>query len=365
MEVFPGYGADPATQLWIASRYALSLAFLLAPLFLGRRLWPGAAFAAWAAATAVVVLAIFRWKVFPACYVEELEPDPLTPFKKISEIVIALMFLAAIPLAYARRQYLDRDSLRLIAGALTASALAELPFILYTKAEDPLNLFGHVLLIVAAFLILKALVETNLEKVRRSLEVGASPEGAESQSHPPPFDPWVLLVARTLSRTCSVLVMAIGLLVLAGWSFHVEGLKTLLAHGVTLKPNAALCLLLAALSLWIAQGSPTTARRFGQVLAGVVAVIGALTFVEVLSAWDLRIDYALFGDPPAVPGGVSPSRMGPPAAVCFLLFGVALLLFNSRSQGRRRLSQMLALIAGTVGLGPLIGYLYDAPDCTP
>ena len=43
MNIFPGMGANPPTQLWIAARYLESLCLLAAPLWLTRRLRVGAA----------------------------------------------------------------------------------------------------------------------------------------------------------------------------------------------------------------------------------------------------------------------------------------------------------------------------------
>jgi PAS domain S-box-containing protein len=362
MDVFPAYGANLATQLWVASRYALAGAFLVAPLLLRRRLRAEVVFLGWMAASALVLLSIFQWEVFPACYVDANEPDPLTPFKKISEVVIGVMFLAAILLLYRRREHFDVRSIRLIAGALIANAAAEAAFIFYRTADDPINLSGHLLLIVSAFLIYKALVDTNLRKMERTL-LRSDPLGEPSgPGEHPPIDPWVLLTTRAISRLCSVLVMAIGILVLVGWKFDLEALKGVLA-GVTMKPNAALCLILAGLALWLLQGPSTVWwRRLGTVLAGAAAVVGGLTLSEHLFAWDLGIDQVLFSEPAGAAGTVSPGRMGPPASTCFLLFGTSLVLLDAGSRRWRMLSQGLALLGGAIALLGLIGYLYDVPS---
>ena len=361
MGVFPAYGANLATQLWIAGRYCLSASFLLAPLFLARRLRPGLVFGVWVAVTVFLLLAIFRWHIFPTCYVDGREPNPLTAFKKVSEVLIGLMFLGAIPLLYRHRRLFDARSLRLIAGALVANSAAEAAFLLYEKAEDPINLVGHLFLIVSAFLIFKALVQINLEKAQDAMgpviaEEGSLPDGR------PPFDPWVLLTARTLSRVCSVLVMCIGLLVLAGWLLDIHRLKSVMG-GVTMKSNAAACLLLAGLSLWLLQGRTSGARRGpGWLLAGIVTVVGALTLGEHLVGWDLGIDQILFRELPGELGTASPGRVGPPASTCFVLLGLALLSLTTLVRRRRLLGQILAVLAGLVALLGVIGYLYDVPS---
>jgi len=362
MGVFGTDGANLATQLWMVGRCALCIAFVGAPLAARRRLRKVVVFGVWLAATTLVLLTIFRWRIFPACYIEANEPDPLTPFKKIGEVVIGAGFLAAIPLLYRRRADFDAGSLRLISGALMANVAAEATFLLYRTADDSINMVGHLLLIASAFLIYKALVEANLQKVRGAsgpapAEEGAGPAGS------PRFDPWVLLTARVLGRVCSVLVIGIGVLVLAGWAFDIVGLRTLRATGVAVRPNAALCVLLAGISLWLLPGPRAGwGRRVGTWLAGLVAAVGGLTFIEHVTDWDLAIDHVLVRNLPLEPGALHPGRMGLPAAVAFTLLGAGLLLLDSGRPHRRLLSQGLTLLAMAVGLLPLIGYIYDVPS---
>jgi PAS domain S-box-containing protein len=362
MDIFPVQGANLATQLWVVSRYALCIAFLGAPLVATRRLRRGVVFGVWLAAAVLVLLSIFQWRIFPACYIDANEPHPLTPFKKISEVVVGLGFLAAIPLLYWRREYFDASSLRLISGALVANVAAEVAFSLYRTADDPINLIGHLLLIVSAYLIFEALVQANLQKLREAPGPVPAAEGA-APAGSLPFDPSVLLTARVLGRVCSVLVIAVGLLVLAGWVFDLPSLRTLRAKGIAVKPNSALCVLLGGLSLWMLQGSSRGWRRWvGAWMAALVAVIGGLTFIEHVSGWAIGIDRMLSGEPPFEPGTVAPGRMGPPASIAFLLLGIGLLLMDSARPARRRVSQVLTALGCAVGLLPLIGYIYDVPS---
>ncbi len=359
MHVFEGFGANLATQTWIAARYALALAFVIGPFLLGRRLRPGLVFGLGMAACVLVLLSIFQWDVFPTCYVEGGEPSPLTPFKKVSEVLIALMFLAAIPLLYWKREHFDPGMRRLITGALVASFAAEIPFILYRSVSDPFNLFGHLLLIVASFLIYKALVESSLREASERMEVSQEVTLAGRLR----FDPWVLLTARTLARVCTVSVIAVGALVLAGWAFDVPRLKGVLTDGITMKANAAAGLVAAGLSLWLLQSGRCVLRnRTGQALAVLVAVIGGLTFLEHLSGWNLRIDELLFRDAPGSRGTMSPGRMGPPTSLCLLLLGAALLMMQARRRGLLIARQGLTLLGTAIAFLPLIGYIYDVPS---
>ncbi len=63
MGVFPGYGSNLATQLWIAGRYVQSLSLLVAPLFIGRKLKPNLALLVYAIVVALLLASIFYWNV--------------------------------------------------------------------------------------------------------------------------------------------------------------------------------------------------------------------------------------------------------------------------------------------------------------
>ena len=81
MEIFPGDDANLATQLWIAARYLQSLSFLVAPVFLRRKLKIGFVFGVYAFVCFLFLGAIFL-NHFPVCFVKGVG---LTVFKKLSE----------------------------------------------------------------------------------------------------------------------------------------------------------------------------------------------------------------------------------------------------------------------------------------
>ncbi|MEJ2725736.1 MAG: MASE3 domain-containing protein, partial [Deltaproteobacteria bacterium] len=159
MHVFRSDDANLATQLWIAARYVQSLSFLIAPLFMGRRLRAGVTFLVFSTVTAFLLAAIFYGGIFPECFVEGIG---LTPFKKISEYVICLILFAAGGLLYGKRRYLDRDVLRLILISIALTITAELAFTFYISVYGLSNLIGHFFKILAFYLVYKALIEKAL-----------------------------------------------------------------------------------------------------------------------------------------------------------------------------------------------------------
>lgn len=160
MGVFPGYDANLPTQLWIAARYCQSLSLLISPLFLRRKLNIDAVFVVYTAVTIAVLVAIFA-AGFPVCFVEGVG---LTPFKKVSEYIIAFLLLAAIAFLLYKRTAFDRHVLQWLVASLILTVASELAFTLYSSVYGLGNLIGHFLKLIAFYLIYIAIVDMGLEK---------------------------------------------------------------------------------------------------------------------------------------------------------------------------------------------------------
>jgi len=163
--VFPGYDTNLPTQLWIASRYIQALSMLIFPLFLRRKLNVYLAFLAYAIVTSLLLWAIFAG-VFPVCFVEGAG---LTPFKKVSEYIISLIFVASAVILFRKREAFDTKVLSWLIISLILTIGAELAFTFYISVYDLSNLIGHFFKIVAFYLIYKAITEIGLEKPHQLL----------------------------------------------------------------------------------------------------------------------------------------------------------------------------------------------------
>ncbi|HKS26267.1 MAG TPA: ATP-binding protein [Pyrinomonadaceae bacterium] len=164
--------------------------------------------------------------------------------------------------------------------------------------------------------------------------------------------------AKTFSRIAGFFAVLVGALVLLGWLFDIEELKSVYA-GITMKANAALCFLLAGLSLWTTGVvDRKLVVRLRQVCAGVVTLLGLMTLSQHLFGWNLGIDQLLFNEPPGAVATTSPGRMGPFASICFTLIGADLLLLHARRAVS--LAQVLAISVCLLALLPIIGYAYGA-----
>ena len=167
----------------------------------------------------------------------------------------------------------------------------------------------------------------------------------------------------SLPTLCAgIFVMLIGTVGLLGWIFDIEMFKQFLHHGIAIKANTAIALVLAGLSLclFILDQQHRWSQRVGQACAVLVLIVGALSFSEHMVGWNLGIDQILFHEPPGPPGSLSPGRPGPPASLCFILGGLALLLLHERSKKNHILLQILAMGIGLIAAPGLIGYAYGA-----
>jgi len=158
LNIFTGYTADLPTQLWLAGRYVQALAFIAAPFALGRRIrahWYVVAFGVLTAALAALIFA----RLFPAAF---SDADGLTRFKIVSEYAICLVLLAGLWLLFLRRERFDRRVFRRLAASVLVTIGSELLFTLYVSPFGPSNLAGHMLKLVAFYLVYRAVVETAL-----------------------------------------------------------------------------------------------------------------------------------------------------------------------------------------------------------
>jgi diguanylate cyclase (GGDEF)-like protein len=166
---------------------------------------------------------------------------------------------------------------------------------------------------------------------------------------------------------CQVSAMAVattGGLVLCGWAFHIEFLKSLYPGGVAIKANSALLLALSGTSLWLLlpDNSRTPVRHFARLLAMLTALLGAATRMQYLFGVNLRIDQLLFVEPAGALATSFPGRMSPTLSASFMLIGMALLVLEWKTKHGRRPSQGLSLWPTLVALVAITSYMYGATD---
>lgn len=160
MDVFTGYGSNLPTQLWLVGRYLQVGAFLTAPLVLGRRGRPGIYLVSFST-LAVILGALVFTGAFPTAFVTGVG---LTTFKVVSECAICVLLILALLLLSRRRGAFERGVFLLLSASILVTVASELFFTLYVSPFGPTNLVGHLLKLVAFYLIYKAVIETALAR---------------------------------------------------------------------------------------------------------------------------------------------------------------------------------------------------------
>jgi len=164
--------------------------------------------------------------------------------------------------------------------------------------------------------------------------------------------------SRSVSGAAAGAVAVLGALVLVGWAFDVPLLKAVVSGLTTMKPNTALCFVLAGVGLGLRVGlhDRVTGRRIAQLCGALVLLIGVATLAEFLFHRDLGLDALLFRELHPPLGSPYPERMSEMTALSFAGSGGALVLLDSRRAPAA--AQILALVVAFVSLTALVGYAY-------
>ncbi len=157
MRILNDEGSNLPTQLWLAARYLESLTFLGAGFFINKQAAPNRIISLYAVITALLLLSIFHWDIFPVCYVPG---SGLTPFKIVSEFVISFFFLLSLLFVVKYRDWFDTGIAYLLMAAIFITILSEWSFTFYFHVNDYFNLAGHLFKLIAFYLLYRAIVET-------------------------------------------------------------------------------------------------------------------------------------------------------------------------------------------------------------
>lgn len=166
MGVFQTPGSNLTVQLWMVARLLQGVSFLLAPIFIRRRLRAVPVLVFYVLATFLLLASVFYWDLFPVCYTEGAG---LTAFKKASEYAVCAVLIGSMFLLLKNRRSFDRHVVSVLVLSLGFTIASELAFTLYVDVDSPVSMLGHLLKIVAFYLIYKAVIEASLVRPHRTL----------------------------------------------------------------------------------------------------------------------------------------------------------------------------------------------------
>jgi PAS domain S-box-containing protein len=164
----------------------------------------------------------------------------------------------------------------------------------------------------------------------------------------------ILSILQSYVKTASVILVAVGIIVLIGWFFDIPVFKSILPNLGTMKFNTAVGFMLAGASLWLLRKESETHQKkpVGRVLASLILAIGLLTLSEYLFGRDLGIDQLVVKDL-ATPANEYPGRMPVATAIGLSLMGLALLRIGTRT------AQYLSFGIAFLSYSAILIYLFD------
>jgi serine phosphatase RsbU (regulator of sigma subunit) len=160
MSVLDTPDPDQATQLWVAAALVLAVSLVIAPFLLGRRMPFVPVVGLYVLVDGLVLAAIYWWDVFPRAY----GVNGLTGFKKIAEYVVCAILILAIVSLLRRRSLLRPAAVPLLVAAYTLTVAAELLFTDYFSVQSWTLRVGHLVAVLAAYLVYKAVAEAGLAR---------------------------------------------------------------------------------------------------------------------------------------------------------------------------------------------------------
>jgi len=183
----------------------------------------------------------------------------------------------------------------------------------------------------------------------------------EARRTPYPHERLAALL-ESFSEASGATAVAVGCLVLAGWSFDIRLLRSGAPGLKSMNPATAVAFILLGSSLWASQAKRNRPLfvRLGRACAASVAFIGLSRMLGCLFRWDHGLDTLLFRGKLLYEGAGPPNRMAPNTAFGLLLTGLALLTLDFDVRRGHRPAQFLTLVAGLVGLLATTGYLYGS-----
>ncbi len=161
------------------------------------------------------------------------------------------------------------------------------------------------------------------------------------------------------SFVCSLITICLGSSVLIGWYAHNETLIQVMPYFAPMQYNTALGILLAGIGL-AALIFRKTILAVG--CGGVIALVGLLTLLQYIFGLELGIDQLMM-EPYITTRTSHPGRMAPNTALCFLLYGFAIILLSNYfvlTAKQSLVGEFLGFFVLSLGLIAIAGYMQGA-----
>ncbi len=160
MGVFPGFGSNVPTQLWVAGRFLEAASFLIILFIMDRKISQALTTTLYGIVTVGLLLSIMVFRTFPVCFAEG---QGLTAFKVGSEYAIIGLLAVSGYVFHRKKQHFGEETFKSIGVAIVATAAAELCFTLYTDVYGVANMLGHLLKVVSYYFLFSGVLAQGVD----------------------------------------------------------------------------------------------------------------------------------------------------------------------------------------------------------
>ena len=155
LNIFPEQGSNLATQLWISGRYIQVSSFLFATILRNRNVPRNFIIISYTSISTILLFLIF-YGLFPVCFIDGVG---LTPFKIVSEYIIIILYAIVFTITVIFKYDFAKQIYLYLLFILCFFIISEFFFTLYHTVYGPINEIGHILKIIAFYLLYKVLVK--------------------------------------------------------------------------------------------------------------------------------------------------------------------------------------------------------------
>ncbi|MDB5200076.1 MAG: integral rane sensor hybrid histidine kinase [Chitinophagaceae bacterium] len=161
--------------------------------------------------------------------------------------------------------------------------------------------------------------------------------------------------ARKLSSLLKKFVILIPCMVLIGWQFNINVLKSILHQFVVMSPTTAVLFIICGISLYLIREENSDKKiKIGKYIGLLIAIIAIIRILGFYENLDIGIDQLLFSNK------LAGKRMALNTAVNFVLIGFSLFFIDARKKTILFPSQLIAFLALIISLLAIIEHLYVA-----
>ncbi len=164
---------------------------------------------------------------------------------------------------------------------------------------------------------------------------------------------------KLLSKISSIILVAIGTLVIVGWLFNIPVLKSVLPGIISMKFDTALCFIFSGIVIWLLNNENLsfTQKVIFFFCSIFIVVMAAIQSCEYLFNRNLGIDELFIKDDLISAATTYAGRMAPATTLCFLLAGSVffMLFFKLRNY---KIAHTIVLFLFALSVFSFSGYLY-------